>query len=194
MSTPSPSYDPNLGRQLLALARRVIESQLNGLPASVDPQKLPAAARDIRACFITLNTRQGNKEQLRGCIGSLAAHEPLFQNCVNNAVKAAFQDPRFPPMTKAEWPTVHISLSVLSAPQECTVDSREALEAALVPERDGLILIEGHKQATFLPSVWKTLPNPKLFIKQLLHKAGLPGDYWSGDMKALTYYTDYYQE
>ena len=57
----------------------------------------------------------------------------------------------------------------------------------LVPGKDGLILREGSSSGTFLPSVWEQLPNPKEFLGQLKHKAGLSSDYWSETIEVQRY-------
>ena len=61
-------------------------------------QALPPFLAAPGATFVTLK-RNG---QLRGCIGSAAAFRPLAVDVVENAVAAAFRDPRFPPLTAAE--------------------------------------------------------------------------------------------
>jgi len=52
-----------------------------------------------------------------------------------------------------------------------------------------LILSEGNKQGTFLPSVWDDLPAPENFLKHLKQKAGLPAKYWSANIRVERYTT-----
>ena len=68
---------------------------------------------------------------------------------------------------------------MLSAPEPFPVESREALIDALRPGVDGLILSEGGRRATYLPSVWSQLPEPDRFVSELRRKAGLSPDGWS---------------
>ncbi len=69
------------------------------------------------------------------------------------------------------------------------VSSRAELLAALQPERDGLLLQEGQRRATFLPQVWRQLPDPDIFLDHLLTKAGLPIGYWSQSLTFFRYQT-----
>ena len=50
---------------------------------------------------------------VRGCIGSLVAHQPLGKDVIAHAVDAATCDPRFNPVTAAEYPLLNIEVSVL---------------------------------------------------------------------------------
>src|SRR5205814_5744750 len=97
------------GKTLLQIARGAIESKLFGSAATADAPWL----RQNGATFITL-TRDG---ALRGCIGSLQAARPLGDDAAENAVGAAFRDPRFPPITAAEWPGIKVEVSLLSTPK-----------------------------------------------------------------------------
>lgn len=127
------------------------------------------------AAFVTLE-KQG---QLRGCIGSVEAYRPLVEDVAENAWNAAFQDPRFSPLTPTEFIDLHIEISVLTPPETLTVTSEEDLKNQLVPGRDGLILKDGHHRGLFLPAVWEKLPDVDSFLSHLKQKAGLSHDCWS---------------
>jgi len=60
------------------------------------------------------------------------------------------------------------------------------------PGVDGLILEFRHYRATFLPAVWESLPDPYVFLAQLKHKAGLPLDFWSPELRVERYTTEYF--
>ena len=60
----------------------------NGAEPSIKLGSFPAPLEGIGASFVTL-TLNG---RLRGCIGSLVAHQPLVTDVIKNAVKAGFQD------------------------------------------------------------------------------------------------------
>ncbi len=172
---------------LLAIARQSIEHGLKtGKPLSVD---LGACSPNLVApcaTFATLNTR-GN---LRGCIGMLQAIKPMAQDIADNAFSAAFKDSRFPPLQAHELPQLEIHLSLLSAAEPIHFESENDLLGQLKPGIDGLILKEGSRRATFLPSVWQTLPKREDFLRHLKAKAGLPDDYWSPTIKFERYHTD----
>lgn len=175
-------------RQLMIqLAREAIRSPLQGEQNfHVDLDRFPAALHAERAAFVTLNING----RLRGCIGSLTAHRPLILDIAHNAQAAAFQDPRFNPLTLAEYLETDIHISVLSQPYEVGVASRADLIEQLVPGVHGLILKKGPQQATYLPSVWQQITDPELFVSELLRKAGLPAEGWSDDMQVFFYTTE----
>ncbi len=161
---------------LLQVARDSIVEPLNGNKRyRVELGRFPASLKALGASFVTLE-KQG---QLRGCIGSLVAHRELVADVAHNAQSAAFRDPRFPGLTLAEYAQIDLHISVLSAPEPFPVESREALIDALRPGVDGLILSEGGRRATYLPSVWSQLPEPDRFVSELRRKAGLSPDGWS---------------
>lgn len=170
--------------ELLDVARRSLEHGLRtGGPLPVDPEDFPSELRSLRSCFVTLRIAG----KLRGCIGSLESREPLVLGVARNAYKAGFQDPRFPPLSETELPQLDLEISVLSQPVRLHVDSEADLLAALRPGVDGLVLRDGPYTATFLPAVWNELPEPRQFLHQLKHKAGLPLDHWSDAMEAWRY-------
>lgn len=157
------------GKWLLHLARNTIAAAVRGRPPPPVRER-PAGVDDNGACFVTL-TREG---QLRGCIGSLEAHRPLYSDVVENARAAAMRDPRFPPLRQAELDVTTISLSILDPAEPLPASDRAGLKANLTPGIHGLTLSAGERRATFLPAVWEQLPDADDFIDQLKRKAGLP--------------------
>lgn len=122
-----------------------------------------------QATFVTLNLF-GN---LRGCIGSLTPRRSLFDDIVQNAKAAAFDDPRFLPLSKNEFENIEIEISLLSLPEALSYSDINDLKNKLNIGVDGVILGVGGRQATFLPSVWEQLPTFELFFAHLCAKAGL---------------------
>lgn len=139
--------------------------------------------RQKRATFVTLRIN-GN---LRGCIGTCEPLRPMVEDVAHNAAAAAFMDPRFPPMTESELDGLHIHISLLSVPERMAVSSEAELLQQVRPGVDGLLLQEGARRGTLLPSVWEALPEPEDFVHQLKLKAGLPADYWSPDVVVYRY-------
>jgi len=182
----------NADRQtLLHLARESIQSGLsNGQPLSIEKQYGSTHLQEIRACFVTLH-KHG---QLRGCIGNLEARQPLVNDVVENAFNAAFRDPRFPPLNANEFEQLHIHIEILTPPEPMQFNSEQDLLTQLQPGKDGLILSEGSHRGTFLPTVWESLPQPEQFLFHLKNKAGLPGDYWSDNIKIERYHTESFEE
>lgn len=156
------------GSVLLPLARAAIAADL-GRPAQpgIHAQWLDAPG----ASFVTL-TSDG---RLRGCIGSLLAYRSLREDVADNARAAAFRDRRFPPLVASEFDQIRLEVSVLTEPEPLSfTDVHDAL-AQLRPGIDGVVLRRGTQRATFLPQVWEQLPQPSVFLKSLLIKAGLTG-------------------
>lgn len=169
---------------LLNIAR---DSIVHGLtarrPKIPEGSSLPLELREKRAAFVTLNLYG----RLRGCIGTLEAHRPLAEDVAANAFAAAFEDPRFDPLSEPELDKLEIHLSILSVPEEITFESEEDLLRQIRPGVDGLIMQEGFRRGTFLPSVWEQLPDRRDFMRHLKLKTGLPAGYWSGSLRVFRY-------
>ena len=174
---------------LLDVARASIQHGLRHRQAlAVNPGDYPETLRPLRATFVTLEIGG----QLRGCIGALTAYQPLVQDVAAHAYAAAFEDPRFAELRPDELPKLEIFISVLSPPEPMQFSSEEDLLKQVRPGVDGLILEFHHYRATFLPAVWESLPDPYLFLAQLKHKAGLPLDFWSPELRVERYTTEYF--
>lgn len=158
--------------------------QENHLP--VDTSRYPRSLQNLGASFVTLN-RNG---QLRGCIGTLEAHQPLVNDVAYNAYAAAFNDPRFPALTEDELDDLELHVSVLTPAEPMEFNSEEDLLAQIRPGIDGLVLEDGFHRGTFLPAVWESLPDKITFLRHLKQKAGLPPDYWSSTIKVSRYITE----
>lgn len=119
--------------------------------------------------FVTLTLNRN----LRGCIGTIIGHEPLWLNVWNMARAAAFNDPRFPPITEAEWSRTCYEISVLDQPAVCPDPAKIEIG------RDGLILQYQGRTGVFLPQVpveqgW----NVEEYLNNLCRKAGVPQGSW----------------
>jgi AmmeMemoRadiSam system protein A len=104
-----------------------------------------------------------------------------------NAIAAAFRDPRFPPVAAREFGITSIEVSLLSADERIDARSEENLLALLRPGVDGVILQYGAQRATFLPQVWESIADPRAFLATLKRKAGLPEDFWHPKMNVSRY-------
>ena len=175
------------GPTLLALARASIAHAL-GLPGAA--VEMPPWLQEPGASFVTL-TQNG---QLRGCIGSLAAHRPLGEDVRANAVAAALRDPRFPALSAAEWERTRVEVSVLSPMQPLAFGSEAEAVAQLRPHVDGVVLEYGAHRGTFLPQVWEQLPMPKDFMAHLKSKAGLPANFWADGVRLQRYTVEKWKE
>ncbi|MGD0173832.1 MAG: AmmeMemoRadiSam system protein A [Anaerolineales bacterium] len=179
-------------QRLLRIAREAIESNLkNHSEPPLVISSLPAELQADGACFVTL-ARDGD---LRGCIGSLEARQPLALDVQEHAVDAAFRDFRFQPLTEAELPGLHIEISVLSAPKPLPYQNAEELPGLLHPGVDGVVLARGLRRATFLPQVWEKVTDPSTFLDMLCEKMGFEYDLWRRQkLDVYTYSVESFEE
>lgn len=168
VGTGSASYlDAAQRKYLLGIARRTLEAYVGEGKAPIEEGaqgKLAAPG----AAFVTL-TKNG---RLRGCIGYTEAVAPLFKVVQECAVAAATEDPRFPPVSPGELPSLRIEISVLTPlfplrPEEVEVG------------RHGLLVRQGRMRGLLLPQVpvereW----DRETFLDQVCVKAGLPPSAW----------------
>jgi AmmeMemoRadiSam system protein A len=153
---------------LLRLARETIAAKLDNRPLPV-PEPITENLKTRTGAFVTLNKRK----QLRGCIGYVQGIKPLYQAIQDLALSAAFNDPRFPPLSKDELPETEIEISVLT-PLTPVKDIAE-----IKIGRDGLLVKNGFYEGLLLPQVateygWDVLT----FLQETCIKAGLPPDAW----------------
>jgi AmmeMemoRadiSam system protein A len=177
---------------LLQLARNEITNAVEKKPLSrITVSDYSPILQAIGASFVTL-TLNGN---LRGCIGTLHAHQPLVLDVVEHAVAAALEDYRFEPVKPRELANLTIEISVLSNPIMLKFFSPEELLEQLVPGEDGVILKSRWNQATYLPQVWKQLPDKRAFLSHLCEKMGAPGECWKdASIQVYTYQVEEFME
>ncbi len=190
----SQPMDKQQGDVLLKVARKTLAEKLRvpGPDADVPEDEL---SKDIfneqRGTFVTLKIN----DQLRGCIGNLLPDKSILDGVRDNAVNAAFHDPRFPPLSKDELERVDIEISLLTRPEPLEYKDSADLLTKLRPGVDGLIIRKGPYSATFLPQVWDQLPDKKAFLSHLCAKAGLSPDAWQqSDLEVMTYQVQYFEE
>ena len=177
---------------LLETARQTIERREKKIWLSKEQvENLSYDMKVKKGGFVTL-TINGN---LRGCIGYILPMYPLYHTVIDNAYNAAYSDPRFPPVTKAEMEKLHIEISVLSVPEKLEYTSSQDLLEKLQPLKDGVILKKGFYSSTFLPQVWEQLPDKKEFLQHLCMKAGLGPDEWEeGFLEVEIYHAEVFEE
>jgi len=174
-------------RILLDLAYQSIQTGLDtDHPLNINLRDYPSELSQQRATFVTLE----KNKRLRGCIGMLDAVLPLAEDICENAYSAAFKDPRFPKLEQEELAELDIHLSILSPSEEVIFTSEQDLIAQIRPNIDGLILENGLRKGTFLPSVWQSIPTSEQFLQHLKQKAGLAKNFWSDQIKVYRYTTE----
>jgi len=179
---------------LLKLARAAIAEEF-GIDYGVDKEALRREnpwLNEKGAAFVTLNTKASGA--LRGCIGSIIAHQSLYDDIVKNAKSAAFGDPRFNALSPEEFDNITIEVSLLTPPQPLPYTSPADLKVKLRPGVDGVILKLGGYQATFLPQVWEQLPTFERFMSHLCQKAGMGSECLSLHPEVYVYQVEEYKE
>jgi len=165
---------------LLDLAETQIRNRLAGKQqANLLSPDAGSRLAQTGCCFVSLHLNG----RLRGCIGSVEPHQSLSDDVREHAIDAAFNDPRFAPLTESELDGLNLEISVLTPGPVVEAGSRQQLCQQL-QDRPGLILRQGGRRAVFLPQAWKLLPEPEQFIEQLLQKGGWPSGYWPTEMVA----------
>jgi len=168
--TEEPRTLSETGRQdLLALARATLEAYFRGEPPPRLASDRAEAFGEARGLFVTLHKGGG----LRGCIGTLEPLGDLTRVICEYALRAALEDPRFPPLSAEELPECRIEISVLTPPEE--ISGPGEIEIG----KDGLILESRGRRGLLLPQVateWGF--DAEKFLAEVSRKAGLPPDAW----------------
>jgi AmmeMemoRadiSam system protein A len=151
---------------LLYIARKTIEAIITGknIPDfKVDDSQL----NELCGAFVTIH-KNGN---LRGCIGNIIGHSPLWETVRKMAAEASQNDPRFSPVTEDEFEKIDIEISVISPFEK--IDDIEKINIG----EHGIFVKHGYYQGLLLPQVateygW----DRKEFIEHTCMKAGLHRD------------------
>jgi AmmeMemoRadiSam system protein A len=174
--TWTPGLSEEEKRTLFAIAKDTLAWCVRGdkKPFPLESYQLTPKLKAVTATFVTLKI----KGELRGCIGSLAPVEPLYQSVHHNAINAAQEDPRFRPVQAAELPRIAIDVSILSPIRD--IASLDEFKLGQM----GIILAKGMRRAVFLPEVaveqgW----TKEETLSSLSRKAGLPEDAWKKDAR-----------
>ena len=132
-------------KMLKEIALQSIKDSLDGKSVSVrvNPmQDYPMLSKKCGA-FVSLH-KHGN---LRGCIGHFGEDTPLYEIVAEMARAAAFEDPRFMPVSREELDAIDIEISVLTPMRR--IQSLDEFEL----HRHGIYIRKGYRSGTFLPQV-----------------------------------------
>lgn len=166
-------------KYVINAARESILASIN--EEDVIPQNIPSVLTQFGASFVTLKL----DGVLRGCIGSIYPTKPLILDIIDNAKNAAFQDPRFEPLSIDELEKLELSVSILSSIEKIYFKDERDLLSKIYPH--GIIITERDKRAVYLPVVWEQLPDREIFLNSLKEKAGLPPNYFSRSFEAFKF-------
>lgn len=176
---------PNEQAQLKDLIWQVLRQGVKEHTFVLPPEPKSEALLQVAASFVTLYVN----EQLRGCIGTTTAKDPLWRDACRHGFSCAFEDYRFDSLTEGELANARFEISILSPMIPMTNSGEQALIEQLVVGIDGLMLKENHLHAVFLPSVWKKLPTVDTFVRALKEKGGWSADHWSKDIQIFRFQT-----
>jgi AmmeMemoRadiSam system protein A len=164
-------------RELLGFVRRAIEDVFAGRASDAgEKHQCEGRLAEPGGAFVTIRIDR----QLRGCIGYIESDKPLKSVIAEVAAKAAFEDPRFPPLSLQEFREATLEVSILS-PLHKVASIEE-----IVVGTHGILLELGRHRGLLLPQVateygW----DRKEFLENTARKAGLPRDAWSDPQAAL---------
>ena len=165
-SEPKPEFTPEERAVLLQLAHDAVLATLENRP--LQPFKPSPHLSELRGAFTTVYSN----DKLRGCVGYPTAVMPLYRTIVETVRGAAFDDPRFVPVSLDEARHLQISISVLSPLSPIQAEE-------VVIGKHGLIISQAGCRGLLLPQVpvehgWDRVT----FLEQTCHKAGLPMNAW----------------
>ncbi len=177
------------GEFLVGSARKIISERLGGRDAKIE---FPDWCSKKSGVFVTL-TIGG---ELRGCIGFCEAVLPLKEALEQAAIAAAFEDPRFPSLTREEFERVTVEVSVLTEPKEIRVNSPAEYPGRVRIGEDGLIVRHGRFNGLLLPQVPVELGwGPEEFLSHTCLKAGLHPEKWrDGEAKFYEFHAEIFSE
>lgn len=170
---------------LLKAARITIKQMLTG---AKDPD-MPELKDDIfgerYGLFVTLT----RGEQLRGCIGYIEGIKSLRDAVRDLAIQAAFNDPRFEPITRSELGDLEIEISVLYPLEE--VKNINEIQVG----KHGLVMERGFQKGLLLPQVAKEYNwNREEFMNQTCRKSGMENYCWENGAKIYKFEAEVFNE
>ena len=156
-----------LKRELLGIARSSIAAALRQRPARTSDVLATPPSQELlepRGAFVTIRI----DGDLRGCIGYMEPVLPLAEVVAEVAMKAALDDPRFPPLTTHELERADLEISILSPLRH--IRGKEEV----VVGTHGLMLEMGFGKGVLLPQVaveygW----DAEEFLEAVSRKSGL---------------------
>ncbi len=175
--------------ELLVLAKKAIQSKLFNEKLDIS-EELKRRYSTKKMVFVTLKMA----EELRGCIGLLKP-KLLWESVVEQARNAAFDDPRFMPLTREEFRDIRIEISILTEPEEIKGKKTE-MPNSIVIGRDGLIVEKKGYCGLLLPQVFSEYNvNPLQALEMACEKAGLRKESWKdADSKIYKFRADIVKE
>ena len=158
--------DKSNSDKFVSLARQAVEHYLKTGEILEVPTNLPKELLDKReGTFVSIHQKSG---ELRGCIGTFLPTMPnVAQEIIKNALAAAFNDPRFPPVEEKELKDLVFSVDVLSKPKPAPSTHH------LDPKKYGLIIFAPDgRRGLLLPDI-PGVETPEQQLQICRQKAGI---------------------
>jgi AmmeMemoRadiSam system protein A len=171
--------------QLKSLVWQVLQNSLTQGKFTLPTPPASKALQQNAATFVTLYTYK----ELRGCIGAYITDYTLWEDVCRHAYSSAFEDNRFTPLSSDELEHISFDISILSPLSQIENSSEQTLIDQLQVGVDGLLLKQYPRAAIFLPTVWRSIPNPRKFLRELKQKGGWPIDYWDASIDIFKFTT-----
>jgi len=134
--------------QYVSLAQLAINEYSTTFKPIALPSDLPSEMLKEKAgVFVSLHKK--SDQSLRGCIGTFApTKNNIAEEIIENAIAAAYDDPRFQPVTQDELGNLDIRVDVLNKPEQITDTN------ALDPNKYGLIVQnQSGRKGLLLPNI-----------------------------------------
>ena len=181
--TNSNDFSIQDGEKLIKFARENIEFYLKNQKEMEIPQILKERYSTPLGAFVTLSKKShfkfSEQKELRGCIGITQPVYPLIQTIAHVSLSAAFDDPRFPPITTLK--DIVLEISILTVPELISVKNPVDYLTYIQIGKDGLVIQKDIHKGLLLPQV--PIENDRnwdvqTFLEHLSMKASLPRDAW----------------
>jgi len=163
------------GKKLVKLARQTVEDNLK----NKKPVLKKTEYNKKNGVFVSIHNYPDY--ELRGCIGYPYPILVLGEALQRASVSAAFEDPRFPPLTEEELDNVIFEISVLTEPELIVVKNPKEYLKKIEIGKDGLIAEYGFNKGLLLPQVpleFEPKWDSETFLCQTCVKCGLLPDTW----------------
>jgi len=170
-----------------AAARRVAAEVRSESPEPLAEVLAGVGDKPVLGAFVSLK-RAG---QLRSCCGYVGHAMPLHSAVEHASVRAARDDPRFPPISPTELEHLDMEVWLLWGLEPVPGRGEDRADAVVVG-RHGLQIARGAARGLLLPGVAvEHHLDARGFLEQVCRKAGLPQDAWMDDDVTLMRFEGY---
>jgi AmmeMemoRadiSam system protein B/AmmeMemoRadiSam system protein A len=189
---PAPPARPQLTRDdedlvLRVAARRVVAAVKNQPAERLEDALGELGRQPVLGAFVSL--KRGG--QLRSCCGFLGQSVPLREALEHAAVRAAKDDPRFPPISPTELDYLDIEVWLLWGMEPVAAKGADRANAITIGKH-GLQIARGANRGLLLPGVaTEHKMNAEEFLRAVCRKAGLPPEAWKDDDTVLMTFEGY---